>query len=99
MANICDNDLFISSDDTNNLEYVKNFMTSKLDADILDEDEEFVDIFFNSKWDFPNEIMDELYKGIPNKEDIYMRCLSTEFGCDYVAFHKCIDDSGWKLIN
>lgn len=39
----------------------------------------------------------ELYDKIPDKEDIYMRCLSVEYGCLYHVLWVC-DNNGWKEV-
>ena len=41
--------------------------------------------------------MNELFNSIPNKEDIYMRCLSVEYGCLYHALWTC-DEHGWREV-
>ena len=41
--------------------------------------------------------MRKLYESIPNKEDIYMRCLSVEYGCMYHALWEC-DENGWREV-
>ena len=42
--------------------------------------------------------MNRLYEGIPNKEDIYMRCLSVEYGCLYHALWICENEEGWDEV-
>ncbi len=94
MANICDNTFYASSDDRQNLDAViKFFEDEEIYADIQDEGD-YLDIYFDSRWTFPEELMQELYEAIPNKSDIYMRCLSVEYGCMYHALWYC-DEDGW----
>lgn len=96
MANICDNVLYAYTEDPKNIETIKEFFDSWHDADCEIDDCD-VDVHFGSKWDFPEKEMRELYEFLPNKNDIYMRCLSVEYGCDYVAYWKC-DSDGWYQV-
>lgn len=96
MANICENELRVYSEDPKNLEYINDFITNNLEISDIYEDAEGITANFYSKWDFPENIMDELYLGIPNKKDISMVCLSVEWGNFYSAFHTC-DSEGWCL--
>lgn len=93
MSNICDNTLYACSDDSNNIKVIKEFFNSWGDANI-DYDDDSIDVYFESRWIFPEKEMKELFDSLPNKDDIYMRCLSVEYGCDYVAYWKC-DENGW----
>lgn len=97
MANICDNELHVYSEDTNNLEYVKKFF-DEYTFKVIDIEEEGPSIIikFESEWTFPEELMGNLFDGIPNKKDIDMICLSIEWGCFYCEFHSC-DKDGWHI--
>ena len=92
MANICDNTLFVSSECRENLDTVIAFLDREVEY--YDDNGDCLNIFFDSKWVFPEELMNELFEAIPNKKDIYMRCLSVEYGCMYHALWYC-DESGW----
>ncbi len=96
MANICDNTFFAYSDDPQNLEVIKDFFENQYEAD-LEECDNSINCYFESKWTFPEVDMDNLYKKIPNKSDIYMRCLSVEYGCLYHALWVCNED-GWEEV-
>lgn len=98
MANICFNEFFASSDDEKNIEYLAKALEELLGADVYGVSNDCLDATFDSRWTFPEEIMNELFEGVPNKDDIYMRCLSVEYGCDYVAYHKCEDNEGWFQV-
>ncbi len=94
MANICSNEMYVSSEDSKNLEVVKNFFNDWEYASV-EEDDDHLDIYFDSKWTFPEKEMEKLFNLIPNKDDIYMRVLSVEYGNDYIGYHKCDDEDGW----
>lgn len=93
MANICSNEFYAFSEDENNIKVINDFLISQLNAD-TDVDKTTIDATFDSRWTFPENLMNELYDQIPNKQDIYMRCLSVEYGMDYVDYHKC-EENGW----
>lgn len=93
MANICDNIFYACSEDRQNIDTIINFFHDWPNADV-EACEDCVDVYFESRWVFPEEEMKKLFDSLPNKDDIYMRCLSVEYGCDYVAYWKC-NENGW----
>lgn len=93
MANICENTLRVSSESVENLDYIAKFFKSI--GDVNEFSAETLDIYFDSKWRFPEELMNDLYNNLPNKNDIDMTCLSVEWGCYYCQFHTC-DENGWS---
>lgn len=96
MANPCDNIFYAYTEDEDNAEVIINFFENWWGASIGD-DGASIDVYFESKWTFPEEQMQELFEAIPNKDDIYMRCLSVEYGCMYHALWEC-DIDGWKEV-
>ena len=94
MANICDNQFYAYSEDPENIKYILEFFVDWEDVCHGDCTDDTIELYFGSRWCFPEERMNELYQGIPNKEDIYMRCLSVEYGCMYHALWYC-DEDGW----
>lgn len=97
MANICDNTLYVQSDNRENLEIVRKFFNENFEYYDCDDSGDCLDIFFDSKWTFPENLMKELFDAIPDKSDIYMRCLSVEYGCMYHALWYC-DENGWVEV-
>lgn len=97
MANLCDNTFYAYSEDSRNIETIKDYFDRWPGANIeIDGDQ--VDVYFSSKWDFPLEDMRKLYELIPNKKDIYMRCLSVEYGCLYHALWVCNNGDNWEEV-
>lgn len=96
MANICENEIHVYTSAEANKKYILKYLEDNLNADITESDNDYIEGYFSSKWDFPDQLMDEMYKGIPIKSDIDITVLSTEWGCFYCAFHTCNED-GWKL--
>lgn len=97
MANICDNTLYVSSENRENIDAVIKFLNENIVYYDYDDNDDSLDILFDSKWTFPEELMQELFEAIPDKSDIYMRCLSVEYGCLYHALWVC-DKNGWKEV-
>lgn len=96
MANICNNELHVYSEDYNNFDYIKKFLNEYFKVNDLDEDGPSIIIKFESKWTFPEELMNKLFDNLPNKKDIDMICLSIEWGCFYCEFHTC-EANGWRI--
>ena len=96
MANICCNDFYAESSSIENLETIKSFIEKGYEA-YLEGDTNTVEGSFDSKWTFPENSMKELFDLLPDKNDIYMRCLSYEFGCLYHALWVC-DENGWREV-
>lgn len=97
MANICENTFYAYSEDPKNIEYIREFLKDNFEADI-DWDDDYVNGYFDSRWTFPEELMNDMYDNIPNKKDIYMRCLSVEYGCLYHALNVADSDGGWREV-
>ena len=96
MANVCSNQMYICSEDRDNIKTILEFFHDWPYAEMEDSGES-ADIYFDSKWVFPEDQMNELFNLVPNKDDIYMRCLSYEFGNLYHALWIC-DEDGWREV-
>lgn len=97
VANICDNTLRVITESENNKEAVKSFFqTWGLDY-YFDEDGYEFRVYFESKWDFPEDEMKKLYDSLPDKKDCYITCLSVEYGNLYCALWTC-DENGWTYV-
>lgn len=95
MANICENTLHIYTEDEDNMNYITKFMLDRFSASVEQIDSNELECYFDSKWDFPEESMNDMYNNLPNKGDIDMVCLSIEWGNRYCEFNEC-DSDGWK---
>lgn len=87
MANICENEMHVYSENPNNIEYIKEYFDEWHSAEIVEIDDDTLNIFFESRWDFPLTEMEKMVKGIPDKENIDLECLSVEWGNWYTCFH------------
>lgn len=99
MANICNNTMYVESENRENLDSVIKWFDENIAANInnIEDNGDYLDISFDSKWTFPEELMQELFETIPNKSDIYITCLSVEYGNLYHALWVC-DSEGWKEV-
>lgn len=96
MANICQNELHILTNDGANEEAITKWFKENFNFyNIEDSDPEELIVYFDSKWDFPEQLMEDLANSIPNKENVSMVCLSVEWGNFYCAFFSWTDSEGW----
>ena len=96
MSNICDNTFYAYSEDSSNLKVIEDFFEDVRRAEV-ERCDNSIDCYFESRWTFPEAEMNKLYEKLPNKEDIYMRCLSVEYGNCYHALWVCNED-GWDEV-
>lgn len=98
MANICENKFYIGSENQETIKYVseklKVIFTEQLDGEIVWEDDTFIEGYFDSRWVFPDTIFEKLFEDIDD-DTLYMRCLSEEYGCGYVALNIYCNNE-WK---
>lgn len=109
MANPCTNLFYASVKEDNITEFhekiyqiIYDFLQEKLTVTNVNEDECFLELEFDSKWSFPNEIMNALTNKIEQEfsvlyKQLYIRCLSYEFGCDYVEY-MIFENGEWNSI-
>ena len=98
MSNICDNKFLIYSDNEETVEKLEkklnNLFEDMLEGSIDYSDMNLLEGYFSSKWTFPHEIFKDFFEEFED-ESIYMRCLSEEYGCSYVAMN-IYRDNCWK---
>lgn len=92
MANICENELRVFSEDCENITAITAFFNDKFPHCSIDDvgDNSLV-IYFDSKWDFPRLALEDLIEKLHNKNEISMQCLSVEWGNEYCEFHNYRD--------
>ena len=90
MANICENTIHVYSENSENLKYIESFFKDLGDVERVDD--ENLEVYFDSKWRFPEEEMDKLYVNLPDKSSINMTCLSVEGSCIYCQLKSCGED-------
>lgn len=98
MANVCSNDFYIFCENPKILNSIVDKLNKLWENTLYGEisyiDENFIEGYFDSKWCFPDHIFKNFFDGF-NDDTIYMRCLSTEYGCNYIAMNIYIDNA-WK---
>lgn len=97
MANICSNKFYIFADSKEIIEKIKDKFTKILDTTLegcIDYcDENIIEGYFDSKWDFPENVFKDFFEEF-NDNSIYMRCLSEEYGNELVSMN--IYDGKWR---
>lgn len=98
MANICDNKFYIYSEAY--LEQISEKLNRLFENDVYGGeityiDDNIIEGWFESRWSFPNELFDDFFKEFED-EDIYMRCLSEEYGCGLVSMNIYSNGSWWE---
>jgi hypothetical protein len=90
MANICTNKLWLSTEDRQLRDTLVNSIRQSfhcVDEQLLDSSDFACEIEFDLRWTFPQTEMEALTKGLPEDNDLYIRVLSHEYGCEYVGFN------------
>lgn len=94
MANICTNMCYCSTENQANLEQIEKYMQDTFEVWNIDGDDDFIEIEFGSRWSFPADEMETLTQRLQADNTLYIRCLSYEFGCDYVDY-MIFENSEW----
>lgn len=94
MANICENSLYASASEET-IKLISKFLEEHFSYVDIDNEGDELFAYFDSRWTFPEEQMEELFNLITDKEDLYIRVLSVEYGCMYHALWAC-DEDGWS---
>lgn len=96
MANICENELRVFSEEEANLSYISNYLKENLNADVNIEGNNLT-AYFSSKCKFPYDIMENMAFELPieNDNSLNMVCLSVEWGNLYTEFNVCNSNDGW----
>ena len=93
MANVCDNRCYIYSENTELLNIISEEIINQIDdyLDIWNSDENYIECSFSSKWLFPISEMETITNKLKkdyNLEDLKIRVLSEELGCNYIALNR-----------
>lgn len=98
MANIAENKFFISLNDCPEdkekllIERLDKVFNENLNGDYDYEEGYHVDGWFDSRWNFPNKIWEEILDDIP----VYGRFLTEEYGCGLVSMNIHDEDGYWR---
>jgi len=90
MANICTNQFYLSIKNRQLRDTMMRSIEQTInccDVQSYDGSNFSCEIEFDSRWTFPHKEMEALTKGLPEENDLYIRVLSHEFGCEYIGFN------------
>lgn len=96
MANIAENKFYLEVDEDFDItpirEKIEKVFEDNLEGEITWADDSFIEGYFESRWDFPMEIWDEILEEQP----IYFRCLTEEYGVGLVSMNIHDKDGYWR---
>lgn len=99
MANICENKFLITCENENTVEKIinklKKIFKEHLNGEITYDDEMVIEGWFDSRWDFPEDIFDNFFDEFKDNT-IYMRCLSEEYGCGLISMNVYSKGIWWE---
>ena len=96
MANYATNIFFASTENESDLNRIVTFLDEKFEVCYLEQNDGCIDAEFESRWDFPEELMDELIASLESKDTIYIRVLTHELANEYVSF-RIFSDGEWDI--
>lgn len=94
MANTCLNTMYVSSPNKESLQQIHDFMNSWVNATLAEIDECSFEYYFDSRWDFPKEVMQQMTDSIKDTKGLYIKVLSIE-ECNYYAAFNVFEDGVW----
>lgn len=94
MANICLNKMYVSSPNKESLQQIHDFMNSWVNTTLEEIDECSFEYYFDSRWDFPKEAMQQMTDSIKDTKGLYIKVLSIE-ECNYYAAFNVFEDGVW----
>ena len=107
MANICENTLYACSETAEDIELLSKFIEDNFSCSTVEVNyhsysdgtqEAYLDAYFDSRWDFPQYKLEEITNKFKDKDAMYIRCLSVEYGNDYVSYNKFTDSEWIQLV-
>ena len=88
--------MYVDSRDPANIKHLCEWCKENLDGFLEPIDDDCFEYYFDSRWDFPEQEMNEMVAELPNKDDIYIRVLSVDEPDCYCAFH-VYEGGEWEL--
>ncbi len=98
MANRCTNMLYCKTDKADNYNKVLTFLHETFDVDFTNEDEDgdYFESEFYSKWSFPESEFEELIPTLSEDQTLYIRILSHELSSEYASF-RIYQKGSWQI--
>ena len=80
--------LFCKTENKANYKTIIDFIQEKFEVDYINEDEDnqFFESEFGTKWSFPEEEFKTLMSSLEPDTTLYLRILSHELCCEYASF-------------
>lgn len=94
MANTCLNKMYVSSPNKESLQQIHDFMNDWVNATLEEIDECSFEYYFDSRWDFPKEAMQQMTDSIKDTKGLYIKVLSVE-ECNYYAAFNVFENGIW----
>lgn len=94
MANTCLNKMYVSSPNKESLQQIHDFMNYWVNAVLEEIDECSFEYYFDSRWDFPKEAMQQMTDSNKDTKGLYIKVLSIE-ECNYYAAFNVFEDGVW----
>ena len=95
MANIATNLFYSNSQVEDDLDIVETFLNDNFEC-WSERVDEGIEAEFESKWDFPEELMNQMASQLTAPQEMYMRCLSHCLEDEYAALF-VFRDGAWQL--
>ena len=93
MANIAENRFYLEVNEDFDITPIREkVFEDNLEGEITFADDSFIEGYFESRWDFPREIWEEIL----GEQPIYFRCLTEEYGCGIVSMNIHDIDGFWR---
>lgn len=94
MANVCSNEMYVESPNKETLNAIREYMDNWGNALLEEIDECSFEYYFDSRWDFPKEAMQQMTDSIKDTKGLYIKVLSIE-ECNYYAAFNVFEDGVW----
>ena len=96
MANYATNLFYANTECEKDLDRIEKFLSDNFFTCYSMREEEFIDAKFESKWEYPSELIDGLIKSLDEPTKVYIRVLSHELANEYVSF-RIYSQGEWEI--
>lgn len=96
MANYAINLFFASTENEKDLEKIEQFLDKNFGDCFMSVDDCFLEAEFESRWEYPESLIDELIASLEEKDKVYIRVLTHELANEYVSF-RIFSDGEWDI--
>ncbi len=98
MANMCTNMFYCRTENKENYNKVLTFLQETFNVDFTDEDEDgqYFESEFYSRWTFPEVEFDQLVSALIEDQTLYLRILSHELCSEYASF-RIYQNGSWDI--